>query len=54
MRLAHWKSKDGIKWVRVSTLFESSGDFTGKDKNASIWSPIPFTTKMKIDTIYFT
>ena len=41
MRLAHWKSKDGIKWIRVSTLFESSGDFTGKDKNASIWSPIP-------------
>ena len=37
MRLAHWKSEDGIKWDRVSTLFESSGDFSGIDKAASIW-----------------
>ena len=41
MRLAHWKSKDGTKWDRVSTLFESSGDFSGTDKAASIWSPMP-------------
>lgn len=41
MHLAHWKSMDGLKWSRVSTLFESSGDFSGRDKNASIWSPIP-------------
>jgi len=42
MRLAHWKSKDGLTWHRVSTLFESSGEFTGKDKAASFWSPMPF------------
>lgn len=41
MRLAHWKSRDGITWERVSTLFESSGDFTGKDPRASLWSPMP-------------
>ena len=27
MRLAHWKSPDGKNWQRVSTLYESSGDF---------------------------
>jgi len=42
MRLAHWKSKDGIKWERVSTLYESSGDFTGKDPRAAFWSPMPY------------
>ena len=40
-RLAHWKSKDGIAWVRAATLFESSGDFTGNDSHASLWSPVP-------------
>lgn len=40
-RLAHWKSKDGISWLRAATLFESSGDFTGNDTHASIWSPVP-------------
>lgn len=40
-RLAHWKSKDGIAWVRAATLFESSGDFTGNDPHASLWSPVP-------------
>ena len=42
MKLAHWKSKDGLKWERLSTLFESSGNFTGEDKFASLWSPMPF------------
>ncbi len=41
MRLAHWKSKDGLEWQRVSTLFESSGDYTGEDPRASLWSPMP-------------
>ncbi len=41
MRLAHWKSKDGLEWQRVSTLFESSGDYTGKDTRAALWSPMP-------------
>ena len=26
MRLAHWRSRDGNDWTRVSTLYESSGD----------------------------
>jgi hypothetical protein len=41
MRLAHWKSKDGLDWQRVSTLFESSGDYTGADPRAALWSPMP-------------
>jgi hypothetical protein len=41
MRLAHWTSIDRIHWKRGSTLFESSGDFTGKDQRAALWSPMP-------------
>jgi hypothetical protein len=41
MRLAHWTSQDRIGWRRVATLFESSGDFTGKDPRAALWSPMP-------------
>jgi hypothetical protein len=41
MRLGHWKSSDGINWERVSTLMESSGDYTGEDPRAAIWSPMP-------------
>lgn len=41
MRLAHWRSRDGVKWERVSTLFESTGDFTGTDPRAALWSPMP-------------
>jgi hypothetical protein len=40
-RLAHWRSDDGLAWERVSTLFESSGDFTGQDTHAALWSPMP-------------
>jgi hypothetical protein len=40
-RLAHWKSKDGMSWVREATLSESSGDFTGNDTHAALWSPMP-------------
>lgn len=40
-KLALWKSKDGLKWKRASTLFESSGDFTGADTHAALWSPMP-------------
>ena len=42
MRLGHWKSKDGIKWQRVSTLYESSGNFTGEDPRAALWAPMPY------------
>jgi len=41
MRLAHWTSRDRLNWKRESTLFESSGDFTGKDPRAALWSPMP-------------
>jgi hypothetical protein len=41
MRLAHWMSDDRLRWKRVSTLFESSGDYTGKDQRAALWSPMP-------------
>jgi hypothetical protein len=41
MRLGHWKSKDGISWQRISTLYESSGDYTGADPRAGLWSPMP-------------
>lgn len=41
MRLAHWTSRDRIHWKRRSTLFESSGDYTGQDPRAALWSPMP-------------
>lgn len=41
MKLAHWTSRDRLHWKRVSTMFESSGDFTGKDQRAALWSPMP-------------
>ncbi len=41
MRLAHWTSPDRVHWQRVATLFESSGDFSGKDPRAALWSPMP-------------
>jgi hypothetical protein len=41
MRLAHWKSDDRLHWTRVATLFESSGEFEGRDPRASLWSPLP-------------
>lgn len=41
MRLAHWTSPDRLHWKRQSTLAESSGDFTGKDQRAALWSPLP-------------
>jgi hypothetical protein len=41
MKLAHWISPDGTHWQRVGTLRTSSGDFTGADPRAALWSPIP-------------
>lgn len=41
MKLAHWVSPDRMHWQRVGTLLESSGDFTGKDQRAAVWSPMP-------------
>jgi hypothetical protein len=45
MKLAHWKSQNGIDWKRVSTLYESSGDYSGTDPRAALWSPMPFYNK---------
>ena len=41
MKLAHWESRDRTHWNRAATLLESSGDFTGKDPRAALWSPMP-------------
>lgn len=41
MRLAHWTSPDRVHWKRRETLLESSGDFTGRDPRAALWSPLP-------------
>lgn len=41
MKLAHWSSRDRMHWRRVATVRESSGDFTGKDQRAALWSPMP-------------
>ncbi len=41
MLLAYWVSNDGLEWTRVSTLKKGSGDFTGNDPRAALWSPIP-------------
>jgi hypothetical protein len=41
MRLAHWTSDDRVHWKRMATLAESSGDFTGNDQRAALWSPLP-------------
>jgi hypothetical protein len=41
MRLAHWTASDRIHWQRVATVAESSGDYTGKDQRAALWSPLP-------------
>ncbi|HEX4311308.1 MAG TPA: hypothetical protein VHZ25_14845 [Acidobacteriaceae bacterium] len=41
MKLAHWISPDRAHWTRRGTLFESSGDFTGQDRRAALWSPMP-------------
>lgn len=39
--LAHWSSSDGLAWQRVSSLRESTGDFTGLDRRAAYFSPMP-------------
>jgi hypothetical protein len=41
MKLAHWTSQDRIHWQRIGTVRESSGDFTGRDPRAALWSPMP-------------
>jgi len=38
---AHWVSSDGLSWSRQSTVLRSSGDFTGEDSLAALFSPMP-------------
>ncbi len=46
MKLAHWTSRDRMHWQRAGTLRESSGNFTGSDPRAALWSPIPIFSRM--------
>jgi hypothetical protein len=39
-RTGYWRSDDGVKWNRISTIMESVNK-AGNEKNA-IWSPMPF------------
>lgn len=41
MKLGYWVSRDGLTWQRKATIRESSGDYTGKDPRAALWSPLP-------------
>ena len=41
MKLGYWISTDGTSWTRKATLKQGSGDFTGKDERAALWSPLP-------------
>jgi hypothetical protein len=40
-RFGYWTSQDRIHWKRISTLFEASGNQSGKDIRASLWGPMP-------------
>lgn len=41
MRFGYWCSEDRVHWTRAGTIFESSGEFEGKDPRAALWSPLP-------------
>lgn len=41
MRLGHWTSRDRLAWTRAGTIRESSGNHTGQDSRAALWSPLP-------------
>ncbi len=45
MKFGYWQSQDRINWKRITTICESSGDFTGTDPRASLWSPLPVFDK---------
>lgn len=40
MRLGHWTSTDRLTWKRQKTVRTSTGDFTGTDARAALWSPM--------------
>ncbi len=45
MKLGYWVSLDGLNWVRKATIKEGSGNFTGIDERAALWSPLPVFNK---------
>ncbi|TAF43628.1 MAG: hypothetical protein EAZ51_08165 [Sphingobacteriales bacterium] len=45
MKLGYWISTDGLNWTRKATLKQGTGDFTGKDERAALWSPLPVFDK---------
>lgn len=45
MKLGYWVSNDGLGWQRKATIKEGSGDFTGTDERAALWSPLPVYDK---------
>ena len=47
MRLGHWTSTNRLHWTRIQTMYESSGDPTGKDPRASLWAPMPIYDESK-------
>jgi lysophospholipase L1-like esterase len=54
MRLGHWTSTNRLNWTRVGTMYESSGDPTGKDPRASFWSPMPiYDEKQKLWNFFY-
>jgi len=40
MRLGHWTSTDRLTWKRRQTVRTSTGDYTGTDARAALWSPM--------------
>ena len=41
MTLGYWTSTDRLHWTRLGTIRTSSGEFTGADTRAALWSPLP-------------
>jgi hypothetical protein len=53
-RLAHWTSADRLTWTRVSTLYESTGEFKGHDRRAALFLPIPiYDTELDRWTLFY-
>lgn len=41
MKFGYWKSSDRVHWKRISTLYESSGEYEGNDPRSALWAPMP-------------
>lgn len=53
-RIAHWTSENRLNWKRHSTIFDSSGDFTGKDPRASLWAmPLAYDESAKRWNLFY-